>query len=735
MIDRRALLADLRRQLKRLEQDLAERSESVQEMKSALEAEYRAARKAERTGDTFRVWCTGALTQAAVAWLLGCVFVRFVEDNGLVDAALIAGPGERNARAADRQTLYFHGRPTDTDRDYLLDVFAEVARLPGMPRLYDREHNPVWRHGISGDAARDLLAFWRAVNPDTGTLHHDFTDPDWDTRFLGDLYQDLSDEARKRFALLQTPEFVEEFILDRTLTPALDEFGLADLRLIDPACGSGHFLLGAFPRLLNEWFAREPGTPERVLVQRALDGVYGVDINPFAAAIARFRLLVAALRTSRIERLREAPNFRFNVTTGDSLLHGRRFGELNLGSGAKQLASRQEFGHAFLSEDLDELNRILGQQYHVVVGNPPYVTVKDKALNQLYRRRYSTCYRKYALTVPFIERFLELTKQKNSSEASSGYVGVIVSNSFMKREFGKKLIEEHLSQFDLTHVIDTSGAYIPGHGTPTLIAFLRARMPLREQVRAVMGIKGEPSTPAVPSNGHVWTAILRQLDTPGSASEWISCDDISRNSLSHHPWSLTGGGADQLKSTIEGGSDTTLAQHIDVIGFGAILGEDDAFGVPVEAVRASGFPHQNRLLVEGDLIRDWSLRSAITVIFPYSDEIDFRPEEPMLKWWWPLRTRLWERATFGKQSYRDAGRHFGEYHQIPKERNMSPLCITFAEVATHNHFVLDRGGKVFKQTAPVIKLPADATEADHLTLLGLLNSSVACFWMKQVLYN
>ena len=36
-----------------------------------------------------------------------------------------------------------------------------------------------------------------------------------------------------------------------------------------------------------------------------------------------------------------------------------------------------------------------------------------------------------------------------------------------------------------------------------------------------------------------------------------------------------------------------------------------------------------------------------------------------------------------------------------------PLSIVFAEVATHNHFVLDRGGKVFKQTAPVIKLPPE----------------------------
>ncbi len=60
----------------------------------------------------------------------------------------------------------------------------------------------------------------------------------------------------------------------------------------------------------------------------------------------------------------------------------------------------------------------------------------------------------------------------------------------------------------------------------------------------------------------------------------------------------------------------------------------------------------------------------------------------------------------------------------------TPLSIAFAFVATHNHFVLDRGGKVFKQSAPVIKLPAGATKAEHLGLLGLLNSSTACFWMK-----
>src|SRR5207247_3570441 len=138
-------------------------------------------------------------------------------------------------------------------------------------QLFDEHHNPIWVYGISGDAAKELIAFWRQVVPETGALVHDFTDATWNTRFLGDLYQDLSEEARKRYALLQTPEFVEEFILDRTLTPAIETFGYREVRLIDPACGSGHFLLGGFGRLFELAQRHEPGTNRRELARRALD--------------------------------------------------------------------------------------------------------------------------------------------------------------------------------------------------------------------------------------------------------------------------------------------------------------------------------------------------------------------------------------------------------------------------------------------------------------------------------
>lgn len=384
-VDATRLLQDLKHRVRALENDLRERAATVPEIRDELMDQYRRGRGAGRIGDAFEVWREELITQAAVHWALGCVFVRFLEDNELIAPPLLAGPGERGREAADQHAHYFRqpGNETHSDRDYLLHAFRTVAGLPSGERLFDEVHNPVWRYPVSADAARDLLAFWRIVDPDAGGLVHDFTDPTTDTRFLGDLYQDLSDEARSRYALLQTPDFVEEFILDRTLDPAVQEFGLPEVRLIDPTCGSGHFLLGAFQRLLTAWQRREPGTGERELVKRVHDAVHGVDINPFAVAIARFRLLIAALKACGIRDLARAPAFRIHVATGDSLLFGTREGELELGGREAELAT---LGIAFHTEDAEEAERILSQRYHAVVGNPPYIGPNNRALNKLYRK-------------------------------------------------------------------------------------------------------------------------------------------------------------------------------------------------------------------------------------------------------------------------------------------------------------------------------------------------------------
>jgi hypothetical protein len=117
---------------------------------------------------------------------------------------------------------------------------------------------------------------------------------------------------------------------------------------------------------------------------------------------------------------------------------------------------------------------------------------------------------------------------------------MITTNSFMKREFGKKLIEEFFPHIDLTHVIDTSGAYIPGHGTPTVILFGRHCKPIAQEVRAVLGIRGELSTPDDPSQGKVWRSIVYHLDQGGSQNEFVSVTDVPRQTFAKHPWSIGG---------------------------------------------------------------------------------------------------------------------------------------------------------------------------------------------------
>ena len=479
------------------------------------------------------------------------------------------------------------------------------------------------------------------------------------------------------------------------------------------------------PQPPDYWFGEAP-VP---LWARALSGVYGVDLNPFAVAIARFRLLVAALQASGIGTLKEAPKWTFNLTTGDSLLHGPRLGmgELRL----FDTDASAEYAHVYAAEDWDEIHRILGQQYHAVVGNPPYITASDRALNLLYRERYTSCHRQFSLGVPFTERIFQLALQGN--DAPAGYVGLITADSFMKREFGRKLIEDYLPQQDLTHLIHTSGAYIPGHGTPTVILLGRNRKPIAERLRAVLGIRGEPSTPVDPARGLVWSSIVELTDQPGRSSDFISVSDMDRVRLATHPWSLQGGGAPAVLETINGSEARKLLDCIHVVGRTTHTGEDSVFCWP-QHIAKRAFPSKQFVqLVEGEDVRDWNLSPSLFVSMPYdlisAKVLESLPDD-MSRVFWKFRSTLRMRRDFGN-FIEDRGLRWFEQSMFFPERYKTPLSIAFGEVATHNHFALDRGGKVFNRTAPVIKLTADASKDEHLGLLGLLNSSTACFWLRQ----
>ena len=747
MVDQKALLADLKRQVIKMETDLAAQVKALPQVKDRLEAEYKKAAKLNRTAATWNTWLDERVTQAAAAWVLGTVFVRFAEDNRLIPEPYLTAPDiERRDLAEARYSEYVESDDDPTYRGWLERAFAELGSGHVGGLLFHPDHNPLFQIPLSHDGARALVEFWRERDAE-GVLVHDFTDPlnedgteGWDTRFLGDLYQDLSENVRKTYALLQTPEFVEEFILDRTMDPAVREFGYQDLKMIDPTCGSGHFVLGAFRRLVKLWAEGWPGGDAHERVRAALKSVHGVDINPFAVAIARFRLLVAAMAAANVRTFEAAGrnDWPIQLAVGDSLIQDRQLEiPLEARESGESLAS-----FAYATEDVHEYKGILKpDRYHVVVGNPPYITVKDKKLNALYRELYSACSGKYALSVPFAQRFFELAKRGDTGGRGCGMVGQITANSFMKREFGTKLIEEFFGQkIELVEVIDTSGAYIPGHGTPTIVLIGRRRggKERSSTIRAVRSIQGEPSTPKSAEKGLVWSELVAQIDNPGFSGKWLSVDDLDRERyFNKQPWILADGGLEMVEG-LSKASEGQLSEASASAGITSFTLGDDLYLLPLHSVLRQGIPLlHHRPMVTGDSLRDWVEGEFDEAVFPYDEKfspVKVEEKPPLLRYMWPGRTVISRSVMFGGKAKIDSGLLWTEYGRLAVSKLRIPLSIAFAFVATHNNFVLDRGGKVFKQTAPVIKLREGASEEEHLQLLGLLNSSTACFWFKMVSY-
>jgi len=92
VVNPEVLLSDLKKLLGQLEADLRERADEVPTLGGSLRTAYERAEQAERTAQPFETGREEYLTQAAVAWVLACVFVRFVRDvSGMVVAGVLIG--------------------------------------------------------------------------------------------------------------------------------------------------------------------------------------------------------------------------------------------------------------------------------------------------------------------------------------------------------------------------------------------------------------------------------------------------------------------------------------------------------------------------------------------------------------------------------------------------------------------------------------------------------------------
>jgi hypothetical protein len=719
--DRARLTTALRDHVAKIAADLRAKMRAPGAGRAAAEQLH----KDERVAEDFEVWTDLLSRRAAVLWVLKSVYVRVLEDRGLLAPGRLLDP--------EAQQLFEKLAPNLGETAFLRWVYKDLASTRGgVPELFSPQ--PAEVALPSDELSRALIAFWRHRDADTGAVWS-FADERFEGELMGDLYQELDPVVKNRFALCQTPDFVRAFILDRTLTPAIETFGADEVRLLDPACGSGHFLIDGLKRLVAATAEKHKNWDREKVVAHALDRVVGIDLNDYACALARTRLIMTAAELAGVTKLADAARFHPHVYWADGLEQVEREEQKAMvQTDLFQQVAEKPRATLTRSDVRAALKKVFEKKFHAVVANPPYITEKDAARKEYHRekvgkkQRYVSAYKEYSLGSPFTERCFQLAEK-------DGFVGIITGNNFMKRDFGKPLIEKVLSGLDLTLVVDTSQAHIPFHGTPTVLLFGRHRRPVDTESRAVMGKRRESGTPDDPAKGKVWLSIAEGWETVGFENDYASVALVSRDTLSKHPWSLGGGGASELRERLERIGHRRLREVAESIGFAAITGADDVFVQPGAALKRLRVTH-SWPLVTGDVIRDYVIAPTEHTVWPNDDTGSPLPEgevADVLTFFWPYRAVLRDRRVFSRP-IEERGLRWWEVREVYKDRFRTPLSIAFAFVASHNHFALDRGGKVFKQSAPLIKLLTGSSEEEHFALLGVLNSSTACFWMKQVFH-
>ena len=374
--ERRAKLTEALAALsRRLADDLRAKIRDEPEARDRARAVY----TDERVADDFIVWTDLLARRAAVLWVLKSVYVRVLEDRGLLRPVRILDP--------ESQQLFARLAPNLGETAYLRWIYRDLASpTGGLPELFAPQ--PAEVVNPSDTLSRALLDFWRTRDPDTGALAWRFTDEHFDGRLLGDLYQDLDPVVKERYALLQTPEFIVDFILDETLTPALAEWGVETVRVIDPACGSGHFLLAVFKRLVRALREKYPERPPRDVVRDVLARVVGIDLNDYACALARARLVMTALEACDESDLAKVSDLHPQVYWADALEQVERDTPAQLTLQGVLLTDEVKPRATLTRPEVRAaLRPIVQKKFHVVVGNPPYITERDKARKEYHREK------------------------------------------------------------------------------------------------------------------------------------------------------------------------------------------------------------------------------------------------------------------------------------------------------------------------------------------------------------
>jgi len=216
---------------------------------------------------------------------------------------------------------------------------------------------------------------------------HDFSKISKD--ILGKAYeQHISKEERKKLGQFYTPDFVIDYILDQVgISP--------EKKILDPACGSGGFLMKAYDRLRKQYL--EQGWAEEAVHKQILgDNLFGIDINPFAGQLTVMNLLLKDL---------DHPASEFNVVEGDSL--DKIYDGFDLDTLQTDHPLAKVTG---LDQRVSLVKLLRNRPFDILISNPPYITVWgiDNKTKRYLQKNYQCATGRFNTFTVFLERAMEL---------------------------------------------------------------------------------------------------------------------------------------------------------------------------------------------------------------------------------------------------------------------------------------------------------------------------------------
>jgi hypothetical protein len=247
---------------------------------------------------------------------------------------------------------------------------------------------------------------------------------------------------RKEQGIYYTPIYIVDYIVRSTLGELLKDqkINAEKIKVLDPACGSGSFLIKAFD-VLNEYSKNRKdytqtqldttGTGSTYPKKLAIltDNVFGVDLDKQAVEIAQLNLLLKIA-----EKGQRLPLLEQNIRCGNSLIDDEEI------ANDKAFKWEKEF-KGIMSEN----------GFDVVIGNPPYVESRDIEDEQwdYYREKYSSAHKRFDLSVLFVEKAIGVLK-------NHGLVGIIISNKFTASDYGYGIRKYILENCKIKQIIDVS---------------------------------------------------------------------------------------------------------------------------------------------------------------------------------------------------------------------------------------------------------------------------------------